>query len=119
MFPHTIRCNFCSKTGHLEEKCFKKYPELNKRKVAFSTSRDTNIDAISTTSTSSNSLDSQIALVSTKSTYSIPKEFILDSAATIHVSADRSLFNSLVPTNTSLTIEDKGLESKPLNYSTC
>jgi hypothetical protein len=97
-----IRCNFCSKTGHLEEKCFKKYPELNKRNLAFSTTRDTNIDAISTTSTSSNSLDSQIALVSTKSTYSYSKEFILDSAATIHVSTDRSLFNSLVPTNTSL-----------------
>jgi histone deacetylase 1/2 len=97
-----IRCNFCSKTGHLEEKCFKKYPELSKRNAAFSTSVDTNVDAMNTTSTFNNSLDSQIALVSNKSTYSYPKEFILDSAATIHVSADRSLFNSLVPTNTSL-----------------
>jgi hypothetical protein len=33
-----IRCNFCSKTGHLEEKCFKKYPKLSKRNAAFSTS---------------------------------------------------------------------------------
>ena len=84
-----IKCNYCNKKGHIESKCFEKYPNLKRDKVV---------------NTSSNNLEDKEEQILASSTKSINTniDFILDSSATIHTCYIKDLFIDLKPSNTSI-----------------
>ena len=80
-------CSYCSKKGHLEDKCFLKHPNLRpKRNVS------------TTTTIEENNIEETIISTS----ISEFSNFILDSAATIHISCNKELFDYIRPVNTSI-----------------
>jgi len=84
-----IKCNYCNKKGHIESKCFEKYPNLKRDKVV---------------NTSSNNLEDKEEQILASSTKSINSniDFILDSGATIHTCYIKDLFIDLKPSTTSI-----------------
>lgn len=84
-----IKCNYCNKKGHIESKCFEKYPNLKRDKVV---------------NTSSNNLEDKEEQILASSTKSINSniDFILDSSATIHTCYIKDLFIDLKPSTTSI-----------------
>ena len=84
------KCTYCSLRGHLEDRCYKKHPELRPNRVS-STSTGSSLSEEQAVVTSATNSD--IALVSKSST----TDFILDSGATTHICHDKSLFNFLKP----------------------
>lgn len=85
-----IKCNYCNKKGHIESKCFNKYPSLKRDKVV---------------NTSSNNLEDkeeQILASSTTKSINSNIDFILDSGATIHTCYIKDLFIDLKPSTTSI-----------------
>jgi hypothetical protein len=91
-----ISCNYCNLKGHLESKCFKKYPSLRKELNFTKTINYSNLD--NNSSKVETILNSSKLSSSSKSKTII--DFILDSGATIHISYRRDIFTTIRPTNT-------------------
>jgi hypothetical protein len=85
-----IKCSHCSRTGHLEDKCFKKHPELR---------LTNNKKPVLTTSTIKDTTQEECILSTSKARSS---NFILDSAATVHICYQKELFDSIKPIDTSI-----------------
>ena len=83
-----IKYSYYNKKGHIESKCFKKYPNLKKDKI------------VNTSSSNLEDKEEQVLASSIKSTNNI--DFILDSGATIYTCYIRDLFIDLKPSNTSI-----------------
>jgi hypothetical protein len=97
----SIKCSYCKKLGHLEDKCFKKHlnlaPKSNKSiNTTNSSIKDSNLeeDKIENALVSSkvNKVDNNKNIIN----------FILDSGATIHTCYIKELFTSINSTNTSI-----------------
>jgi len=89
-----LKYSYCNRIGHIDSKCYKKYPNLapsksikninlvNKEQVV-------EIEETILSTTKSTSIDNTI-------------DFILDSSATIHTCYIKELFTSIKPTNTTI-----------------
>lgn len=89
-----IECSFCHKKGHLEEKCWSKYPN---KKSSNNTTNSTPNDNLCTITNK--------VLNTTKDTSKSTKiEWILDSGATIHTCTNREAFSTF-STNTNISIK--------------
>ena len=80
-------CSYCSKKGHIEDKCFKKHPNLRP-----------NRNVSTTTTVEENEVEETVVSTS----ISKSSNFVLDSAATIHICCDKELFDYINPVNTSI-----------------
>ena len=81
-------CSYCSKKGHKVERCFAKHPELrpnNKMNVSSTTMLEED--------------KREETIMSTSITTS---DFVLDSAATIHICYNKELFDYINPVNTTI-----------------
>ena len=82
-------CNHCNRHGHVESKCFIKHPHLNPRKKsAFIASQGDEDPAVCL-----------MAKYESSNTPSNSGDWFVDSACSIHMTYDKSLFSSYTPGN--------------------
>ena len=96
------KCAHCKKIGHTAEKCWKKHPHLMPKKAK----KDQNADkqpepTLLTQEEGQLAENEEIALLTMK--LHDENTWILDSGATRHICAYRSLFSDLRPYNTTLS----------------
>ena len=104
------KCKHCHKKGHQEDKCWVKYPNLKEKKNSSTQKRgqplshpprdsDTTGDELTLITTIPDNLDNQVLNLDH---YDPEITWYLDSGATRHICADKTLFTSLKPCETTL-----------------
>ena len=97
-----IKCKYCTKTGHSEDKCWAKNPHLSPKNKA--TNKPNNRLSNSRPINKIDKLEDSLVTISNPSILNTKESnitnWILDSGATVHVCSNKDLFNSLKPTST-------------------
>ena len=117
------KCAHCSKLGHTEEKCWKKYPELKKIRILAKNSQkqtrkpqlkdqyqdnDGELALTTWTNTLNQSIPTLKPTVNSETSRLLglavndPGVWYLDSGATTHICANKALFSHLEPCNKTL-----------------
>ena len=93
-------CRHCNKKGHSENKCWIKYPHLKENRPSNRNKKPINkIEEIKEESSLVTTTPSP-TILNTKDTNTTT--WVLDSGATVHVCSDKTLFNFINPTSTSI-----------------
>ena len=91
------KCKYCKKSGHFESDCWKKYPDLTPDWAKVKTGAKPNTGNNATEKDEITLISQNHAMISTNQ-----NEWILDSAATSHICAERTMFSTLEPCTTML-----------------